>query len=129
MLGKNVRSRLKKDLVIWLITVGPDTKPHAVPIWFWWDGDSFLVYSVPGQKVRDIKANRSVELHFNTDPEGEEVIRVEGTATIEPGQPPATRVPAYLRKYRDQIKGFGWTTKFFSERYHIAIRVRPTRFH
>jgi len=34
-----------------------------------WDGDSFLIYSVPGQKVRDIRANRNVQLHLNTDRE------------------------------------------------------------
>jgi PPOX class probable F420-dependent enzyme len=129
VLGKNVRSRLRKDLVIWLVTVGPDGRPHAVPVWFWWDGDTFLIYSVPGQKVRDIKANRNVELHFNTDPEGDEVMRADGTAGLEPKQPPAYKVPAYVRKYRAQIKGFGWTPKVFSDQYHVAIRVRPTRFH
>ncbi len=129
MLGKNLRSRLKKDLVIWLVTVGADSRPHAVPVWFWWDGDSFLVYSVPGRKVSDIKANRNVELHFNTDPEGEEVLRVDGTASLDRKQAPAFRVPAYIRKYRDEIKGFGWTPKVFSDRYHVAIRIRPTRFY
>ena len=127
---KQVRSRLKKDLVIWIATVGTDGRPHAVPVWFCWDdGKSFLIYSVPGQKIRDIKANPNVALHLNTDPEGGNVVRIDGTAKLQRSQPPAYRVPAYVRKYREQMKGFDWTPKVFSEKYHIAIRVRPTRFY
>jgi PPOX class probable F420-dependent enzyme len=81
---KHAQSRLKKDLVIWLATCGRDGSPHAVPVWFWWDGKTFLIYSVPGQKVRDIEANPNVALHLNTDPEGEDVVRVDGKARIDP---------------------------------------------
>jgi PPOX class probable F420-dependent enzyme len=79
--------------------------------------------------VRDIEANPNVVLHLNTDPEGEDVVRVDGKARIDPKQPPAYKVASYVRKYRDLIKGFDWTPKVFSEQYHVAIRVRPTRFH
>ena len=129
MPDKHAQSRLKKDLVIWLATSGRDGRPHAVPVWFLWDGDTFLIYSLPGQKARDIEANPNVALHLNSDPVGEDVIRVEGTAKIDPTQPPAYRVPSYVRKYRDLIKGYDWTPKVFSEQYHVAIRIRPTRFH
>jgi PPOX class probable F420-dependent enzyme len=127
---KHVLTRLKRELVIWLVTVGPDRQPHAVPVWFCWeDGKSFLIYSVPGQKVRDIEANPNVALHLNTDPVGEDVVRIDGTAKVDSKQPPAYKVPNYVRKYREQIQGFDWTPKVFSEKYHLAIRVRPTRFH
>jgi nitroimidazol reductase NimA-like FMN-containing flavoprotein (pyridoxamine 5'-phosphate oxidase superfamily) len=41
MPDRHVQSRLKKEHVIWLATVGRDDRPHAVPVWFWWDGESF----------------------------------------------------------------------------------------
>ncbi len=129
MPDKRAQTRLKKDLAIWLATVGRDRRPHAVPVWFWWDGESFLIYSIPGQKVRDIQANPSVALHLNTDPAGGGVVRVDGAAKIVPSQPPAYKVPSYVRKYRELMRGNDWTPKVFSEQYHIAIRVRPTRFH
>jgi hypothetical protein len=44
--GKHVQTRLKRELIIWLVTTGKDGRPHSVPVWFWWDGKSFLVYSV-----------------------------------------------------------------------------------
>jgi PPOX class probable F420-dependent enzyme len=125
--GKKVQRRLANDEVIWLATVGADQRPHAVPVWFWWDGDSFLIYSVPGQKVRDVRANPSVQLHLNTDRAGAFVVRFDGVARIVKNHPPAYRVPKYLAKYRERIKGFGWTPKVFSDQYHVVIRVRPTR--
>lgn len=129
MPSKHVVTRLRRELVIWLATAGRDGYPHAVPVWFWWDGKSILIYAVPGQKVRDIQANPNVALHLNTDSVGDDVIRIDATAKIDSRQPPAYKVPAYVRKYREQIKGFDWTPKVFSDKYPFAIRVKPTRFH
>jgi hypothetical protein len=56
-------------------------------------------------------------------------MRVDGTARIDSCQSPAYKVPAYIRKYRELIKGYDCTPKVFSEQYHVAIRVKPTRFH
>jgi PPOX class probable F420-dependent enzyme len=124
---KRVQRRLDSDMVIWLTTVGLDLRPHAVPVWFWWDGHSFLIYSVPGQKVRDIQANPNVQLHLNTDRTGDFVVRFEGVAEILTDHAPAYRVGRYLAKYKERIAGYGWTPKGFSERYHIAMRIKPSR--
>lgn len=124
-----VQKRLDGDVVVWLTTVGRDRHPHAVPVWFWWDGHSFLIYSIPGQKVRDLEANPNVQLHLNTDRSGDLVVRFDGVAQILTDHAPAYRVGKYLAKYRERIKGYGWTPKGFSDQYHVAIRVRPTRLY
>jgi len=124
---KRTLQHLEKDMVVWLTTVGPGGQPHAVPVWFWWDGKQFLIYSIPGQKIRDIEANPNVELHLNTDRGGDRVHRFEGRVEILKDHPPAYRMSKYLAKYRDRIRSYGWTPKVFSERYHIALRVKPTR--
>src|SRR5438445_12465416 len=66
---RHVDSRLKKEAVVWLVTAGRDRRPQAVPVWFLWDGRSFLIYAAaqPGTKVRHIRSNPYVELHTNTD--------------------------------------------------------------
>jgi PPOX class probable F420-dependent enzyme len=97
MPSKHEVTRLKRELVIWIVTVGRDVHPHAVPVWFWWDGESFLIYAVPGQKVRDMQANPNVALHLNTDPVGEDVVRIDGMAKIDPKHPPASKVAGYLQ--------------------------------
>jgi PPOX class probable F420-dependent enzyme len=125
--GKRLQKRLEKELIIWLATCGRDGRPRAVPVWFLWDGKSFLIYSVPGQKVNDIEANPNVQLHFNTTPDGDGVVRIDGEATRLKRHPLAHKVPSYIRKYARLIKGYDWTPESFARQYHIALRVKPTR--
>jgi PPOX class probable F420-dependent enzyme len=127
--SRQVQARLKKELVIWFVTAGKDARPQAVPVWFLYDGESFVIYSQPGIKARNVRENPHVELHLNTDEVGDVVVRISGTARISRTEPPAHKVPAFVRKYRDQIKGFGWTPEVFAEKYPHAIRVRRLRFH
>ena len=126
--GKRVQLRLQKELVIWLATVGADGRPHAVPVWFWWDGKSFLIYSVPGQKVKDIEGSPAVTMHLNSTPDGSDVVRIEGDAKRLRRHPPAYRVPSYIRKYAALVKSYGWKPEGFSREYHVVLRVTPTRF-
>jgi PPOX class probable F420-dependent enzyme len=127
-MDKHTQSRLKKDLVVWLVTAGKDGRPHAVPVWFWWDGRTFLIYALPGQKARNIRANPYVELHLNSDPVGDDLARFEGKATILRNQP-ATKARGYMRKYGQAIKDIGITAQKFSDDYKVPIRIRPTKFH
>ena len=125
-MDRHVESRLKKESVIWLVTVGTDGRPQAVPVWFFWDGASFLIFSQPGAKVEDIRANPFVELHLNEI--DDDIVRASGRATLAT-KPAAHTVPDYVRKYGGQIKGFGWTNEEFSRRYPNVIRVRNPKFH
>lgn len=126
-LNARVRRRLETDHVVWLTTAGRQGRPHSVPVWFLWQDDSFLVYSMAGQKIEDLKANPLVELHLNTDRAGDFVVRFDAEAEFLVDAPRPTRVPKYMAKYRERVKGFGWTTRYFADTYHIAIRFRPTR--
>jgi PPOX class probable F420-dependent enzyme len=123
---RHVESRLKKESVIWLVTAGEDCRPQAVPVWFLWDGRSFLIYAQPGIKVNHIRSNPYVELHLNEI--DDDIVRASGRATIS-SRPPAHKNPTYVRKYGSQIKGFGWTPQEFARRYPSVIRVRRVKFH
>ena len=125
-MDRHVESRLKKEAVIWLVTASKDGRPQAVPVWFLWDGGSFLIYAQHGAKVDHIRANPYVELHLNEI--DDDIIRASGKATLA-SKPPAHTVPEYVRKYGRQIKGFGWTNEEFSRRYPNVIRVRSPKFH
>ena len=125
-MDRHVESRLKKESVIWLVTAGEDRRPQAVPVWFLWDGKSFLIYAQPGIKVNHIRSNPYVELHLNEI--DDDIVRASGQATIS-SRPPAHKNQTYVRKYRSQIKGFGWTPEEFARRYPSVIRVRKVKFH
>jgi PPOX class probable F420-dependent enzyme len=108
------------------VTAGADRRPQAVLVWFHWDGKSFLIYAVPGIKVRHVRENPYVELHLNSDEVGGDVIRVSGYATIARS---ARQDPGYARKYRQAIRDLGLTVDSFVEQYNNQIRVRRLRFH
>ena len=66
-------------------------------------------------------------LHLDGDRRGNEVVTVEGTATIG-GERPADEVPDYVAKYREQMADLGYTPKGFAEDYSVPVRVVPSRW-
>jgi PPOX class probable F420-dependent enzyme len=120
--------RLRSEQVAWLTTVRADGQAQSTPVWFLWDGETFLLYSQPGaQKVRNVTANPRVSLHLGDDGAGGDVVTFEGAATLEPGTPRADRVEEYLAKYRTAIEGLGYEPGPFARTYSTPIRIRPTR--
>jgi len=127
--GGRAERRLREEEIAWLTTVRSDGQPQSVPVWFFWDGEKFLVYSQLGrQKLRNIERNPRVDLNLNSNAQGGDVVRVEGTAEIVEDAPPATDVPEYVEKYRDAIARIGFDPDGFARAYSVAIRVTPTRW-
>jgi PPOX class probable F420-dependent enzyme len=120
--------RLRSEPIAWLATVRADGQAQASPVWFLWDGETFLLYSQPdAQKVRNLAANPRVALHLDDDGTGGDVVTFEGTATVEPDPPRADQVDGYLTKYRAAIEALGYEPGPFARTYSTAIRVRATR--
>lgn len=127
--GGRAERRLLEERIAWLTTVRRDGQPQSVPVWFLWDGETFLVYSQEGrQKLRNITGNPRVDLNLNSDERGGNVVRAEGTAEIVEDVPPADQIPEYLEKYRESIAGIGFETESFARAYSVAIRITPTRW-
>jgi hypothetical protein len=40
--GRRAEGRLREEGIAWLTTVRADGQPQSVPVWFLWDGGSFL---------------------------------------------------------------------------------------
>src|SRR4051812_23080254 len=63
--GARVARHLREDVVVWLTSVSPSGAPLPAPVWFVWDGaESVLMYSMPGARVRNLRANPKVSLNF-----------------------------------------------------------------
>lgn len=124
--GRKVARRLKSEQVVWFTTVGQDLTPQPRPVWFMWDGASFLIYSQPNAfKVRHIRSHQNVALNFNSDENGDEIAVITGSASVDESMPAAHLVPAYLKKYRKGIAHLKMTPQEFSKEYSVAIRVVP----
>ena len=122
----HIDQRLHNDEVIWLNSVRPDGRPHAVVVWFLWDGESVLIFSRPkNQKVHNIQHNQNVVLALDNTDNGNDPITLEGTATLfERGNMDIT---PYVKKYGEGIKELGFTPEQMVSEYSQAIRITPTR--
>lgn len=119
--------RLRTDLIAWLTTVTADGQPQATPVWFLWEDGTFLICSRPGMpKLDNIAANPKVSVHLRGTEVGDDIATFDGTAELLDDAPPADQVPAYVAKYRDQMKRYGWSPARFAELYSEPIRVTPT---
>lgn len=126
--GRVVKRHLKNGYFVWLTTVDAKGTPQPRPVWFIWEDDSFLIFSQPDTyKVRHLKNNPRVSLHFNTEDDAgdKHVIVFTGDASFDTDSPPAHKVPAYIGKYKSGITGLKMTPEGFSSEYSTAIRIRP----
>jgi PPOX class probable F420-dependent enzyme len=124
----HAEERLRTEPIAWLTTVGEDGQPQSTPVWFWWDGGSFLIYSRPeARKLRNLTSNPRVGLHLEGNRVGGDNVIFEGTAASDAGAKPANEAPEYIEKYRQRIESYGWTAESFALDYTDAVRVTPTR--
>lgn len=126
--GARVAARLRDERVIWLTTTGADGAPQPNPVWYLWDGDSFLIYSLPdAARLRHVRRTPRVALHFDGNGRGGDIVIFIGTAREAPEEPPASGQPAYLERYRDRIDRFFGGPEAFAARYALPLRITPTK--
>ena len=126
--GARVARRLHDEEVIWLTTVGQDGTPQPNPVWFLWDGETILIYTMPDSyKVRNLRRSPRVSLHFDSGEGGEDVCVFTGTAVQDEKSPLAHQNPAYLEKYREGIQNIEMTPESMGTAYNVAIRIKPEK--
>lgn len=126
--GAHIDERLRTDLILWLATVRPDGRPHLVPVWFLWDGSAILVFSIAdNQKVKNLRQNNHVSLALDDTYEGDDVVRLEGTAELlnDPNLTPL--MPAYVAKYAGELAEMESSAEKMAAEYTQTIRITPTK--
>ena len=126
--GARADARLRSDLVAWLITVSTDGQAVPTPVWFWWDGETILVYSERDKpKLRHIAANQRVSFAMRTDELGDEITVISGMAVVDPASPSADALPGYVEKYVALIERLGADPVSFAGAYSVPVRITPTK--
>jgi len=124
----HVAGRLESARIGWLTTVAADGTPQVSPVWFLWDGDEFLVYSLDSARVRNLREASRVSLNLDGNGMGGDIVIVEGTARIDAATPSAAQNAEYLKKYKPVMDDYGWTPEWFAGRYSVPIRIEPTKY-
>jgi PPOX class probable F420-dependent enzyme len=126
--GERARRRLREELVVWLTTVGDDGTPQPNPVWFLWDGDSFLVYNRPdAHRLRHVRPRPRVALNFDGDGRGGDILVVTGRAELSEGEPPPHEVPEYVSKYGERMTAVAGSLEGFGQAYPVPLRVHPVK--
>jgi PPOX class probable F420-dependent enzyme len=126
--GERVARRLRDEIVVWLTTVGVDGTPQPNPVWFLWDGDTFLIYNLAAAKrLEHIKRKPKVALHFDINGQGGDVVVIAGEAHVSPQEPPADQVADYVTKYGKRMAQVSGSQSEFAAKYSVALRIKPTK--
>ena len=121
-------TRLSTDTVLWLTTVSLASAPQPSAVWFWWDGETVLVFSGGTARIRNIAANPNVAVHFNTDEYGDDISILYGLAAIDPDTPPAKEVGEYRARYDRRVPLLGKDWDSYSAHYRFPIRITLTGY-
>ena len=128
--GARVARHLREETIVWLTTVTPSGAPLPRPVGFLWDGaEEIFVYSQPGARIRNIRANPQVTLNFRGDANGRDVVILSGTAHVDESRPNAGQDEAWVAKYATQWQSAGMTADSFSERFRVPVRIRIASIH
>lgn len=124
-----VENRLRSNLMAWLSTVRPEGQPDLVPVWYLLRGDeTILVYSQSGKrKLRNIQQNPNVALGLDVTDIGRDVVRIEGTARVDPAVGPPHGNADFIAKYAERIGALFDGPEHFGQLFSTPVVITPRR--
>ena len=126
--ARKVGDRLGEEQIIWMTTVDASNTPQPRPVWYYFDGQSILLFSRPERaKVRHIRANPHVSVNLNSDFRANQVTVLIGQAAILDEQPTGPRLQAYVEKYLEGMRRLDHTPESFLGTYSTPIEITLDR--
>jgi PPOX class probable F420-dependent enzyme len=106
---------------IWVSTTRPDGRPHATPVWYWWDGRDIYFSTAPtSQKAKNLAAQPWVVIHAG---DGDDTIILEGSAALVMDSVERERINArFMEKYVDPHSGAQATLSPDDNLYHVRVQ-------
>jgi PPOX class probable F420-dependent enzyme len=123
-LTQEVSDRLNSDHYGWLTTVAKSGQPVPRLVWFFFDGSSLVIYTMPSAaKVRHVGNHPVVSLNLDSDGHGGGIIAIGGTATIDAEGVDCREDAPYWAKYGEDAEKFGLADSMghYSTRLRISI--------
>ena len=99
-----IDAQLRAHRSVWLSTTRPDGRPHAMPVWYWWDGTAlYFITARTTQKARNLASSNQVVVHGW---DGDDVVILEGTAAAVTDPTEHDRLEqAWAAKYVEPVTG------------------------
>ncbi len=127
-LTQEVSDRLRSDNFAWLTTVAKSGQPVPRLVWFYFDGTTLTVYSMPqAAKVGHIKAHPQVSLNLDSDGNGGGVIAIGGGASIEATDVNCRDDTPYWAKYGKLAEELEATEGISMDAFSTRLTITPTK--
>jgi PPOX class probable F420-dependent enzyme len=123
-LAQDVVDRLKSDHYGWFTTVAKSGQPVPRLVWFYFDGSTLSVYTMPSAaKVAHVTRHPQVSLHLDSDGKGGGIVIIGGQATVDATEVDCREDQPYWAKYGPSADEFGLTDSMgsYSTRLRISI--------
>jgi len=127
--GAKTARRVVEEKLAWLTTVDRNGTPQPNPVWFLWDGGSFVVFSQPNQaKLANIARTGQVSFNFEATEDEEQVTIFTGRAELVDratiGQELLDR---YAAKYAEGMERIELPREQYEAAYTAVIRITPDK--
>jgi PPOX class probable F420-dependent enzyme len=123
-LTQEVSTRLADDYHGWLTTVAKSGQPVPKLIWFYFDGAALVVYSMPeAAKLAHIRRHPQVSLNLDSVGNGDGVVVIGGTATIDAEDANPADDEPFWTKYSGTAEQLGITDAIASYSTRIKISI------
>ena len=108
--GARVAAHLREEIVVWLTSVSPSGTPLPMPVWFLWEGgESVVMFSRDGARVRNLEANANVSLNFAGDGRGGDIVVLSGRRDRRSRRPAREPRPAHTSRSTPTTSGASGT--------------------
>lgn len=116
---REAEARFRAYRNYWLVTVRPDGRPHAMPVWGVWDGDFWFSSGGRSRKLVNLLAEPRVVVAGD---DTEDPVVVEGVAQV-------ARDPAEIARFLDRLNAkyaTSYAVDFLDPEVNATVRMRPT---
>lgn len=127
--GLKTARRVNEEKLVWLTTVDSRGTPQPNPVWFLWDGGSFIVFSRPGQaKLANIARSGRVSLNFDATADEEQVTVFTGQAALIDRETISQDIlDRYADKYAQGMININLPRPEYETAYTEVIRITPEK--
>lgn len=124
---QEIESYLAEPHVAHLVTVRPDGRPHAAPVWFLWEGGRALIITGgTSVKVRNIRSDPAVALSIATDQRPFKYVVLEGEGKVTQ-ENLARVVERICVRYDGPVRGAAYAQELLAAENMVLVEIRVER--
>jgi len=123
---EQLKEFLNSKALIDLVSISPDGYPHAMPVWYEWDGASFRMSTLASsKKVRNLEKNSKAAFSIATHELPYKAVVGHGDAELSEDKD-GSLIKRLCYRYLSQDKAEGYFAMLIARGPRTAIKLTPT---